>query len=430
MPSMKVRLSQVKTIVITVILTLLMTIIYANLRTPHKELAYQIENPVAVEDPAFPKSVGDLLDPAFVDGNKVQTLLNGDEIFPAMLEAIRGAKKTVTFESYIYWSGKIGEAFADALGDRARQGVKVHLLLDWAGSGKVEKRLLDDMRAAGVEIQRYHAPRWYNITRMNNRTHRKVLVVDGQIGFTGGVGIADEWTGNGLEPSKWRDTHYRVEGPVVNQFQSAFMDNWLKTEATVHSGPQYFPEIKPRGKALAQMFISSASEGGSSARIMYLMAIAGAKHSIALESAYFAPDQHTIEQLIAARLRGVEIKIIVPGPYTDSSVVDYASRELWGELLQAGVHIYQYQAALFHCKVLVIDEYFASVGSTNFDERSFRLNDEANLNIVEAAFAKRQLEDFQRDLKNSKEVSLAEWKSRPLQEKLLSKFSSLLNSQL
>jgi cardiolipin synthase len=178
------------------------------------------------------------------------------------------------------------------------------------------------------------------------------------------------------------------------------------------------------------MFISSASEGGSSARIMYLMAIAGAKHSIALESAYFAPDQHTIEQLIAARLRGVEIKIIVPGPYTDSSVVDYASRELWGELLQAGVHIYQYQAALFHCKVLVIDEYFASVGSTNFDERSFRLNDEANLNIVEAAFAKRQLEDFQRDLKNSKEVSLAEWKSRPLQEKLLSKFSSLLNSQL
>ncbi len=423
-------MKRAKIVLITFVITILATIVYANLRDPYEELPYRITDHFDVASTDFSKAVGDLLDPAFVEGNRITTLLNGDQIFPEMLEAIRGAKKTITFESYIYWSGTTGEEFAKALADRARAGVKVHLLLDWAGSGKIDKDLIELMKTSGVEVERYHKPRWYNITRMNKRTHRKVLIVDGRIGFTGGVGIADEWTGQGLDPEHWRDTHYRVEGPVVNQMQSAFMDNWLKVRPEVHIGEDYFPDLKPEGKTRAQMFISSAGEGGSSVRVLYLSAIASARKTIDIQSAYFVPDQHTIEAMIEARKRGVKIRLMVPGPYSDSTVVDFASREAWGDLLKNDVEIYEYQPALFHCKVLVIDHAFSSVGSTNFDQRSFSINDEANLNIVDREFAERQLADFEADLKRSKRVTFEEWEKRPLFEKLTSKLSSTLSPQL
>jgi cardiolipin synthase A/B len=410
--------------------TLLLIVIFANFRSPYVEQHYRIVSPAKVSDPRFPRTVGDMLDPAFEGGNKVETLLNGDEIFPSMLESIHSAQKTITFESYIYWSGETGQKFADALSERAKAGVRVHLLLDWAGSGKIDDKLLEEMKTGGVEVERYHEPRWYNITRMNNRTHRKVLVIDGKVGFTGGVGIADEWTGNGLDSKHWRDTHYRVEGPVVNQMQSAFMDNWLKLRPEVYLGDDYFPKLAPAGPALAQMFISSAGEGGSNVRILYLAAIAAAERTIDLQSAYFVPDQHTIDQLIAARKRGVKIRIMVPGPYNDSAVVDFASRDLWGELLQAGVEFYEYQPALFHCKVLIVDELFTSVGSTNFDERSFKLNDEANLNVIDRDFAARQLKDFERDLKVTHPMTYEQWQNRPITEKVWSKLLTAFSSQL
>jgi cardiolipin synthase len=427
---MKNHWSNFKIIVLTVFITLASAVIYANMRNPHKELNYSIISPPAVEDPKFPKVVGDLLDPSFESGNAVETLLNGDEIFPAMLDAIRGAKKTITFESYIYWSGKVGEEFAKALAGRASAGVHVHLLLDWAGSGKIKQELIELMKGAGVEVERYHAPHWYNITRMNNRTHRKVLVVDGKTGFTGGVGIADEWGGKGLDAKHWRDTHYKVQGPVVNQMQSAFMDNWLKVRPEVHTGEDYFPALKSQGSSVGQMFISSSSEGGSSVRILYLTLIGAAQKSIYLQSAYFVPDQHTIDQMIAAHKRGVEIFVMVPGEYTDSTVVDYASREMWGDLLKAGIKFYQYNPALFHCKVFVVDEFFTSVGSTNFDQRSFRLNDEANLNVLDRKLAQRQITDFENDQKHSTEITFEMWQHRPLSEKFWGKVAILMNSQL
>lgn len=419
-----------KIISITVFVTLIATVLYANLRDPSEELNYIVSSVPSVEDVRFSKSIGDLLDPAFEAGNKIETLENGEQIFPSMLEAIRGAKKTITFESYIYWSGKIGEEFSKALAERASAGVHVHVLLDWAGSGKIKQDLIEMMRSHGVEVERYHSPRWYNITRMNNRTHRKILVVDGRIGFTGGVGIADEWNGNGLDPAHWRDTHFRVHGPVVNQMQSAFMDNWLKVRPEVHSDEDYFPELESEGSSTAQMFISSAAEGGSSVRILYLALLAAARKTIYLQSAYFVPDQHTIDQLIAAHKRGVQIQIMVPGEHTDSAVVDSASREMWGDLLAAGIKIYRYDPALFHCKVLVVDGYFASVGSTNFDERSFRINDEANLNILDRDFAAKQIADFETDLSHATEVSFEEWNRRPLSEKFWGKIATVVNPQL
>ena len=427
---MKKNRSSIFIILTTAVIVTISIFFLANFMNPHQQLSYVISEPIPTADPRFPDSIGTLLDPAFVGGNKIQTLINGEEIFPAMLEAIKLAEKTITFESYIYWSGEIGERFAKALAEKARVGIKVHILLDWAGSGKISSQNLEMMKSAGVEVQRYHQPHWRTITRLNNRTHRKILVIDGKIGFTGGVGIADEWNGNGLDPKHWRDNHYRIEGPVVAQMQSAFMDNWLKTRPEVHSGPGYFPELKSAGTNLAQMFISSSGQGGSSVRIMYLMALAAAQKTIYLQAAYFVPDQHVIDQLIAARKRGVKIKIIVPGPYNDSDVVDNASKNLWGELLKEGIQIFQYQPALFHCKVLIIDELFVSVGSTNFDQRSFRLNDEANLNIVNAEFAQAQIKLFEKDLSHSKIVTYTEWNNRPVREKILSHIFSWFESQL
>ncbi len=411
-------------------ITAFVGIILVNIRNPQTQLAYQIDTIDGVSTRHFAKVLGDLMGPSFVSGNKITSLYNGDEIFPAMLEAIRSAKKTITFESYIYWSGKIGQEFALALSERARNGVKVHVLIDWVGSQKIDSAFIKDMKSAGVEVERYHALRWYNLSRLNYRTHRKILVVDGRIGFTGGVGIADEWSGNGNNPEKWRDTHYRAEGPVVRQMQAAFMDNWLKTRPEVHQSADYFPPSEEHvGASLAQMFKSSSREGGSSVRIMYLLAIAAAKESIQIESAYFVPDETTIAALVAAKKRGVDVSLILPGPLTDSIIVRHASAEQWGPLLEAGVKIYEFQKALFHCKVFIVDGTFVSIGSTNFDERSFRLNDEANLNVIDKEFAQREIATFQRDLAASEAVSLEKWKERSLSDKITEKIMIIFRSQ-
>ncbi len=300
-----------------------------------------------------------------------------------MLEAIRGARRTITFETYIYWSGDIGRTFADALAERARAGVKVHVLLDWVGSAKMDPALLETLEKSGVEVHRYHEPRWYNLGRLNNRTHRKVLVVDGRIGFTGGVGIADKWTGHAQDPEHWRDTHVRAEGPVVAQMQAVFMDNWTKATGRVIHGIDYFPPLTPVGEGAAQMFESSPSGGSESMHLMYLLAITAADRTIHLSSSYFVPDELTTKALVAALRRGVKVQIITPGEDIDTEVVRKASRARWGDLLQAGAEIYEYQPTMFHCKVMVVDSLLVSVGSTNFDNRSFRLNDEANLNVFD-----------------------------------------------
>jgi cardiolipin synthase len=422
--------SVIWTVLISVLATLLVVFFAQNLTTGEKRVKEKLEHRYAIHDAQFQRTMGVMLGPVILPGNRFATLLNGDEIFPSMLQAIKGAQKTITFETYIYWSGDIGKAFADALSQRARAGVKVHVLLDWLGSSKMDQAFLAEMRDAGVQIRRYHEPRWYNLDKLNNRTHRKELIVDGRIGFTGGVGIAPEWTGHAQDPQHWRDSHFRAEGPVVAQMQAVFGDNWAKATGEVLDGTDYFPALAAVGDGAGQMFASSPSGGSESMQLMYLLMITAAEHSIDLSSSYFVPDELSRDTLVAALRRGVRVRIITPGPHIDSETVRRASRALWGDLLEAGAEIYEYQPTMFHCKVLVADGLVVSVGSTNFDERSFRLNDEASLNVFDAAFAAHQVEVFERDLKSSRRISIAEWRDRPLVEKVWEHAAALLGPQI
>jgi cardiolipin synthase len=408
----------------------IVTVVALNFVTSESEIETKLDHRYGVDDPQFRRELGILLGPPIIDGNRVENLENGVEIFPAMLAAIRGARSTITFETYIYWSGNVGRQFADALGERARNGVRVHVLIDWVGSQKMEQPLLDEMESAGVEVHRYHPLHWYNLTRMNNRTHRKLLVIDGRVGFTGGVGISDEWDGDARDPEHWRDSHYRLEGPAVAQMQAAFMNNWIKTTGEVLQGEEYFPALEPVGTALGQVFTSSPSGGGDSMQLMYLLSITAAERTIDLSAAYFVPDPLTRRTLLAALKRGVRLRIIVPGEYIDSEVTKRASRADWGELLQAGAEIYEFQPAMFHCKALIVDSRLVSVGSTNFDNRSFRLNDEANLNVYDADFAARIAAVFDDDLARSRRVSYEAWQRRPWHEKAVEHLSSLFASQM
>ena len=374
--------------------------------------------------------MGTLVGPQMLTGNRTQTLLNGDHVFPAMLEAIRNAKKTITFETYIYWSGKVGKSFSSALVERSKAGVKVHLLLDWLGSNKIDEAQLNEMQQAGVEVIRYNALKWYNFFEVNNRTHRKIMVVDGKVGFTGGLGIADHWLGNARNKNEWRDTHYRIEGPTVGQLQSAFMDNWLESTGFLLQGNDYFPQLEPVGKELAQALISSPQEADEHAYMLYMLSIASASKEILISNAYFVPDDFSVEMMIEALKRGVKIKIIAPGKITDTKFVRNASRSRWGALLRAGVEFYEYQPTMYHCKVMVVDGLWSSVGSTNFDNRSFKLNDEVNLNIYDRDFADEQIKVFYEDLKKCKRVTYEEWTRRPLWEKIKEYLAGLLHIQL
>ena len=416
---------------LVVVASVVATLLVVNLMPDaEKKVRRKVEHLYAVDDRQFVDAMGALLGPTLIEGNRVDTLLNGDRIFPAMLEAIRSARRTISFETYIYWSGKIGREFAEALAERARAGVKVHVLVDWVGSQKMDDELLGIMRSAGVEIFKYHPLHWYQLDRVNNRTHRKFLVVDGAVGFTGGVGIADEWNGNAQDRDHWRDTHYRLEGPAVSQMQAAFADNWMKVSGDVLHGDAYFPRAQQKGPHLAQVFKSSQEGGAESMHLMYLLSIAAATQSIDLAMAYFVPDDVALEALEAALKRGVKVRIVMPGDKTDAKLVRRASRALWGPILEAGAELYEFQPTMYHCKVLVVDGLWVSVGSTNFDERSFRLNDEANLNVYDREFAQRQRLDFEADIARSRRITYEEWAGRPWSEKAIERFWSLFGSQL
>lgn len=418
------------TIVITAIVTALCVVLVLNFATPQKKLERKIEHRYAVGDPQFRREMSVMLGPSILPGNQVTDLENGEQIFPAMLEAIRGAQKTITFETYIYWEGEIGKAFAGALSERARAGVKVRTTIDWVGSMSMDEALIEQMEAAGVLVERYRPLHWYSLTRMNNRTHRKLLVVDGRIGFTGGVGIGDPWQGNAQDPDHWRDVHFRIEGPVVGQVQATFNDNWIKTTGHVLNGEDYFPALGPVGDMPAHMFLSSPASGSDSMHLMYLMSIAAAEHTIDLSAAYFIPDPLLTHALVAARRREVRIRVLLPGDNTDSTVARMASRADWGPLLIAGVEIYEYQPTMFHNKVLIVDREMVSVGSTNFDLRSLRLNDEASLNVYHRGFAGRMTRVFEADLAKSKRYDYATWKDRPLWDKVREKLVWPIRSQL
>jgi cardiolipin synthase len=436
------------TVFVTVLATVMVIMFGLNFATGEKHLKQEIPRIYSVGDPQFRRAMGVLLGPGMIEGNRVETLLNGDEIFPAMLLDIRAAQKTINFETYIYWSEPIGREFADALAERARAGVKVHVLVDWFGSNRIDSAFITTMTQAGVEFNKFHPLRWYNVARWNNRTHRKLLIVDGRIGYTGGVGIAGPWTGHAQDPQHWRDNHYRIEGPVVAQMQAVFMDNWIKAAGKVLHGDDYFPPLKSAGfdptlqtagidpaqlsgkTVSAQMFSSSPAGGSQSMELMYLLAITAAEHNIQISNAYFIPDKLTEEALKDALQRGVKVQIITPGGNMDAGIVRSASRSRWGGLLQAGAEMYEYQPTMFHCKLMIVDELFVSLGSTNFDPRSFGLNDETNLNVFDADFARRQSDIFNDDLAKSRRVTFAQWNARPFTDKIWEEGASLLGPML
>jgi cardiolipin synthase len=413
-----------------VVMTLVAVLFYANLTGSDQPLEHVLPHRYSACDPQFRHTSSHLLGPPVVNGNRVTTLLNGDQAFSAMLEAIRSAKHSITFEGYIFWDGTIAQQFADAFSERARAGVPVHLVLDWLGSNKMDGKHLKQMRDAGVEIVRYRPIRWYTLDRMNKRTHRKILVVDGRIGFVGGIGIADPYSGNAQDMDHWRDSQFQFEGPVVAQLQADFLDNWIKTGGVLLDGPEYFPRLDSVGPQMAQAFHNSPGDGVESLRLIYFLAISSATKRILIANPYFVPNSLLVKMLVEARHRGVEVEIIVPGPILDAEVVRRASRAKWGPLLEAGVKIYEYQPTFYHAKVMVVDDCWVSVGSTNFDNRSFRLNDESNVNVFDQRFAREQARIFAEDRARSDQVTLEEWRRRPVTERLEELVGRMVRNQL
>jgi cardiolipin synthase len=429
MKHLNAKLGWKKTALI-VLVTLSVVVIAVNFKKPEKRIAYAVKHLNGIHDPVFQREMGVLMGPAILDGNRVTALQNGDEIFPAMLEAIRGARRTITFETYIYWSGSVGDSFAAALEERARAGVKVSVMLDWVGSGKMEDTIIDRLVASGVQVERYHPLRWYSIGRLNNRTHRKLLVVDGKIGFTGGVGIADNWQGHAQDPDHWRDMHFKAEGPVVAEMQAAFLDNWVKATGKVLHGEDYFPKLEPVGDKKMHLFVSSPSGGSASMHLMYLLAISSAQRSIDIEASYFIPDELMSNALIAARRRGVRVRVLLPNEHMDSETVKISSKHAWGPLLGAGVEIHLYNRTMMHCKMLILDGEMVSVGSTNFDLRSFELNDEASLNVYDQEFAGEMTKVFEQDLSIASRYTYAMWKDRSWTQKASEALLIPIRSQL
>ncbi len=378
----------------------------------------------------FTDSLGPLLGAEFLPGNSVQMLLNGDGIFPVMLRAIGAAQKTVTFETYIWAPGVISDQFLAAFVERARAGVRVKILVDGMGTLKFKSKDRARLREAGVEFFTYGREHWYEIKpNINHRTHRKVLVVDGAVGFTGGMCVDDHWRGNADSEKVWRDTGVKVEGPVVRQLQAVFATNWLQTTGELLTGPDYFPVLGPAGKSRAQCYKSGPGENAESARISYLVAIAAAQRSIRIAHAYFVPDDLATEILCAARSRGVTIEVIVPAR-NDSAIGRSASRSRWGPLLAAGVTFHEFLPAMFHSKIMIVDDVFVTVGSVNFDNRSFAINDEMNLNFVDADSARPFVRSFEEDKAKSKPLTREDFERRSFWMKANDWFWGMFRSQI
>ena len=347
-------------------------------------------------------------------GNEVELLINGDQIFPAMTETIGNAERSVNFLSYLYWKGDIACVIADALCAAASRGVEVNVLLDAVGSAKMDRQLVKDMGEAGVTFAYFRPPKPYAIRRVNNRTHRKLLIADGEVGMTGGVGIADQWTGNAQDPDHWRDTHVRVRGPIVRGLQGAFAENWLEATGEVLVGPAYLPELEPLDDgATMQVVRSTATVGDTNIEALYFLAIECARSTLHLTSAYFVPRPAFVKALTDAARRGVDVRVLVPGPHTDKEFVRQAGRAVYEELLAGGVRIFEFCATMIHAKTLTIDGVWSSVGSVNFDNRSFQLQDEVTLCICSTRFAEQLEEQFERDLERSSEIALERWNGRP-----------------
>jgi cardiolipin synthase A/B len=376
----------------------------------------KIRSAVSADDTRHPPYIAALVGAALTRGNRYDVLTNGDQIFPAMLEAIRGAKRRISFENYIYDVGEIATQFTAALEAAARRGVQVNLVIDSIGGSGMKGDDVKRLQAAGCHIGTFNSLKWYNLEEVNYRTHRKILVVDGEVGFTGGAGIADHWLGHAQDKEHWRDTQIRMRGPIARQVEAAFYENFIETAGEVTPGLDDTPaETDEIGRSFALR--SSPTGGSNDLKRLYLLALASAKRQVAITTPYFVTDESSEWSLRDAVSRGVKVRILVEGSITDAMPVKYASREAYERLLQLGVELYEYQPTMMHTKVIVVDGAWSMFGSANFDNRSLELNDELNVAVSDRDLAQRLLEDFEQDLRVSSRLELARWRQRSLLEK-------------
>jgi len=376
-----------------------------------KRTVYEYDPTYGVDSPEFRRSL-DAFGTEMVPYNRADLFLNGDAIFPALIAAFESAKSSINIEVYIFDHGSIATQLARVLEAQARRGVEVRVLVD--GFGSSLGPLADEMLAAGVRVATYKPLRIYSLYRVGSRTHRRIFTIDGRIGFCGGVGIDDRWKGDARDPSEWRETMVRVEGPVVAQLQHVFFEDWVHTTGEVLHGSAQFPTIEPAGDVLAQAVSSSRTDQSSMAKLQYYMAIQAARHRVWIENAYFVPDRQIRKGLVDAAARGVDVRVIVPGKYIDSPNVRNASRFHYGELLDGGVQIFEYRPTMMHNKVMVVDGVWTSVGSINFVNRSMKKNGEASVSVYDRRFAERVEATIEADLTQSDRFTKEKWRKRGL----------------
>lgn len=394
-----------------------------------KRVSQQVVLDHGTSDSQFRRSMSLLLQDPVVEGNRIELLRDGPAIYDAMVEAIERAEHSITFETYEFWGEASAGRLADALVDAAERGVSVHALPDFVGSVKADKAKFDRMSDAGVEVIRWRKPSWYQLSRFNHRTHRKLLIIDGRIGFIGGANIANDWLPDNGDDA-YRDNHFRVRGPVVGAMQAAFMENWLDASGKFLTDYRYFPELEFQGDYAAQLVNSAPREGRHRVRMMLLYAIAAAEESITASTAYFYPDADFIDALQEAAERGVNVRILVPGDSIGKGYLRQASINQWEPILLAGVEIHEYQPSMYHSKLITIDDAWASIGSANLDNRSFRINDEANINVYDADFARIIRELIEEDMAEAKQYSLADWRDRPWYKRLYGQIGKLVGPHL
>lgn len=375
----------------------------------------RLTEPVTVDygagDAGFRRTMTAMLQQPITAGNDIALLRDGEAIYAAMIEAIGRAERSVTFETYEFWGAASAGVLTDALVEAAERGVRVHALPDYVGSVLADADKFARMESAGVEVIRWREPSWYRLARFNHRTHRKLLVIDGREGFIGGANIADPWLPDD-DGQAYRDNHFHVRGPVVASMQAAFAESWLDASGTWLHGDAYFPALPKEGDVAAQIVNSAPREGRHRVRPMFLYAIAAAEERITAATAYFYPDAAFLDALQAAAERGVEVHILVPGDRIDQGYLRHASVNRWQPMLEAGVSLYEYQPSMYHSKLMSIDDAWASIGSANLDNRSFRINDEANLNVYDEAFSRAVRELIEEDIAQAEAYSVEQWRDR------------------
>ncbi|MEO7275486.1 MAG: phosphatidylserine/phosphatidylglycerophosphate/cardiolipin synthase family protein [Vicinamibacterales bacterium] len=390
---------------------------------------YGLDHELATDDEEFLPTMTGATGVPCVPGNRIDILNNGDQFYPAMLDAVAHAEVSITIEAYIYWAGEIGHRFATALAAKASAGLRVKILLDAVGSTRVGEEILTVLERGGCQLAWYNPIRYYSIGRFNHRTHRKSLIIDGRIAFTGGAGIADHWLGDARDPTEWRDMQIRIEGPAVTPLQTGFAHNWLQTTGELISGPLFYPVPTTAGPLAAQTIMSSPETGASTARIMYYLSIICARRSIYIANPYFLPDAAAMDALIEAKRRGVDVKIMVSGIHNDNWLARRNSVRLFGPLLRAGIEILEFNRTMLHHKTMVVDTLWTTVGTTNFDNRSFAHNEENNVCCHDRAFARRFQEMFDADISGCDRVLLEHWTHRGVRQRLEELVAALLEEQ-